>query len=122
MALAGVFPVRPTINSTIRKVPIFEKAVVMKLSELFLAFLSTDKLSQFGYMTTPLKHVSSDKAGQGLFEIRTKGKEDIFRSVFCAVKGKEIVILITVIKKANKIPKRQMDTAMKRMKEVLSDD
>ena len=109
IAPAGVLPTKPTIKSTIRIVPIFEKADAIDLSELFPTFLSTDKLSQFGYMTTPLKHVSSDKAGQGLFEIRTKGKEGI-------------VILITVIKKANKIPKRQMDTAMKRMKEVLSDD
>ena len=54
----------------------------------------------------------------GLFEIRAKGREGIARSVYCTVKGQEIVILITVIKKANKIPKRHMDTALKRMKEV----
>jgi len=38
--------------------------------------------------------------------------------LFCAIKNQEIVILITVIKKANKIPKRQMQTALKRMKEI----
>ena len=54
----------------------------------------------------------------GLFEIRAKGKEGIARSVFCAVKEKEIVVLITVVKKANKIPNRHMDTAKKRMKEI----
>ena len=56
--------------------------------------------------------------GQGLFEIRTKGREGIARSVFCTIKGHEIVILITVVKKGNKIPARSMDTARKRMKEV----
>lgn len=56
--------------------------------------------------------------GQGLFEIRAKGREGIARSVSCAAKDQEIVVLITVIKKGNKIPKRQMDTARKRMKEV----
>jgi phage-related protein len=56
--------------------------------------------------------------GQGLFEIRAKGREGIARSVFCTGKDQEIVVLITVIKKRNKIPKRQMDTARKRMKEV----
>ena len=60
--------------------------------------------------------------GQGLFEIRAKGKEGIARSVFCTVKDKEIVILLTVVKKDNTIPKRQMDTARKRLKEVLSDE
>ena len=56
-----------------------------------------------------------------LIEIRAKGKEGIARAVFCAVKGKEIVILMTVIKKTNKIPKRQMEIARKRMKEVQDD-
>lgn len=60
--------------------------------------------------TAPLDH--------GLFEIRAKGKEGIARSVFCMLKGREIVILITVQKKDNKIPKRHMDTARKRMKEI----
>ncbi len=60
--------------------------------------------------------------GQGLFEIRAKGREGIARSIFCTVKGQEIVILITAIKKANKLPKRQMDTAHKRMKEVQSNE
>ena len=59
--------------------------------------------------------------GQGLFEIRAKGQEGIARTVFCTVKGKEIVILMSVIKKSNKIPKRQMDTVHKRMKEVQHD-
>ena len=60
--------------------------------------------------------------GGGLFEIRTKGKEGIARSVFCSVKGKEIIILLTVIKKSDSIPKRGMATAQKRMKEVMNND
>ena len=54
----------------------------------------------------------------GLLEIRAKGKEGIARSICCAVKGREIVVLLTVIKKRNRIPKHQMDTALKRMKEI----
>ena len=56
--------------------------------------------------------------GGGLFEIRAKGREGISRSVFCTLKGQEIVILITVIKKGNTIPARHMETARKRMTEV----
>lgn len=56
--------------------------------------------------------------GQGLFEVRAKGKEGIARSIFCAVKGQEIVILLTVIKKNSTMPKRQMDLARKRYKEI----
>jgi phage-related protein len=56
--------------------------------------------------------------GEGLFEIRARGREGIARSVFCTLEGGEIVVLITVIKKGNEIPPRHMDTARKRMKEV----
>ncbi|MFK8048607.1 MAG: type II toxin-antitoxin system RelE/ParE family toxin [Halioglobus sp.] len=56
--------------------------------------------------------------GQGLFEIRARGKEGISRSVFCAIKKEEIVILLTVIKKGSTIPSNKMDTARKRMKEI----
>ena len=57
--------------------------------------------------------------GSGLFEIRAKGKEGIGRSMYCTAKGKEIVILHTFIKKSQKTPKRDLDLARKRMKEVL---
>lgn len=60
--------------------------------------------------------------GKGLFEIRAKGKEGISRSVFCTVKGQEVVILLTAIKKTSALPKRQMATANKRMKEVQDND
>lgn len=57
--------------------------------------------------------------GGGLFEIRAKGREGIARSVFCTAKGREIVVLITVIKKGNRIQPRYLEIARKRMKEVL---
>ncbi len=60
--------------------------------------------------------------GQGLFEIRAKGREGIARTVFCTVAGDEIVIVVTVIKKGSKIPKRSMEVARQRMKEVLSSE
>ncbi len=58
----------------------------------------------------------------GLYEIRTKGREGIARSLFCTVKDQEIVILLTAIKKAQKLPNRHIDTARKRMKEVHDND
>lgn len=60
--------------------------------------------------------------GQGLFEIRAKGREGVARSVYCTIKDEEIVVLLSVIKKQNAIPKRQMDMARKRMKEVQDND
>ena len=56
--------------------------------------------------------------GDGLFEFRAKGKEGIARSVFCTIVNNEVVILHTVIKKSNKIAKKDMDLAKKRKKEL----
>ncbi len=56
--------------------------------------------------------------GSGLFEIRAKGKEGIGRSLFCTVKGKEIIILNSFIKKTRKTPKKEIDKARKRMLEL----
>jgi len=57
--------------------------------------------------------------GAGLFEIRAKGKEGIGRSVYCMVKGREIVILHSFVKKSQKTSKKDLDLARKRMKEIL---
>ena len=56
--------------------------------------------------------------GSGLFEIRAKGKEGIGRSLFCTVKGKEIIILHSFIKKTQKTPKKELEKARKRLKEL----
>ncbi|VEN74047.1 conserved hypothetical protein [Candidatus Desulfarcum epimagneticum] len=56
--------------------------------------------------------------GDGLFEIRAKGMEGIGRSLFCMLKGREIVILRSFIKKSRKTPKKEKDLAKKRMREV----
>jgi phage-related protein len=56
--------------------------------------------------------------GKGLFEIRAKGKEGIGRSLFCTVKGREIIILNSFIKKTQKTPKKEIDKARKRMLEL----
>ncbi len=58
--------------------------------------------------------------GEGLFEIRAKGKEGIGRSLFCTLKGKEIVILHSFIKKSQKTPEKELKLARKRMKEIKS--
>ena len=56
--------------------------------------------------------------GSGLFEIRAKGKEGIGRALFCIEKDKEIIILHSYIKKTRKTPKRELDKARRRMKEL----
>ena len=56
--------------------------------------------------------------GQGLFEIRARGKEGIGRAFFCALVENEILILHAFIKKSQKTPKNDLEIARQRLKEV----
>jgi len=54
----------------------------------------------------------------GLFEVRAKAQEGIGRSIYCYQKGQLIIILHSFIKKSNKTPKRDLELALKRKKEI----
>lgn len=56
--------------------------------------------------------------GDGLFELRLKGPEDIARVFYCTLIGKRIVILHSFVKKTQKTPLRELRTAQARMKEI----
>jgi phage-related protein len=56
--------------------------------------------------------------GNGLFELRPKGKEGIARIFYCTLVGKRIVILHGFIKKTQETPRKELDIALKRMNEV----
>ena len=56
--------------------------------------------------------------GEGLYEIRAKGKEGIGRSLFCTIKGKEVIILHSFIKKTQKTPRKEINKARNRMREL----
>lgn len=58
--------------------------------------------------------------GNGLFEIRAKAEEGIGRVFFCTMVGRKIVILHSFIKKTDKTPKRELNIAFTRQKEVIS--
>ena len=56
--------------------------------------------------------------GKGMFEIRAKSQEGIARGMFCTISGNTIVILHVFLKKTQATPKKELDLAIKRMKEV----
>ena len=56
--------------------------------------------------------------GNGLFELRLKGAEGIARVFFCTLVGRHIVMLHSFIKKSERTPQRERETAETRMKEV----
>jgi phage-related protein len=56
--------------------------------------------------------------GQGLLEIRARGKEGIGRAFFCTVVEHKIVILHACIKKSQKTPEKELEVARKRLADV----
>ena len=56
--------------------------------------------------------------GVGLFEIRAKSSEGIGRVFYCTVVGRRIVLLHAFIKKTEKTPALDLETARKRLREV----
>ena len=58
--------------------------------------------------------------GEGLYEIRAKALDGNARSFFCAMKGQELIILHTFLKKAQKTPNKELKLARRRLREVES--
>lgn len=75
-----------------------------------------DKIEEYGpNLGLPFTRAMSN----GLFEIRAKGHAGIARGLFCIMSNKRIVILHVFVKKTDAIPKKELDLAIKRMKEVI---
>lgn len=56
--------------------------------------------------------------GDGLFELRARGREGVGRAMFCYVTGKRVIVLHAFIKKTRATPERDLAIARKRIKEV----
>ncbi|CAM4390584.1 MAG: hypothetical protein LEGION0398_MBIBDBAK_00163 [Legionellaceae bacterium] len=75
----------------------------------------TEKMRTFG---ANLGDPHTKALGEGLFELRIKSSEGIARAFYCTLIGKHIVVLHSFIKKTEKIPKKELEIAERRLKEV----
>ena len=53
-----------------------------------------------------------------LWEMRMKGKDGIARSIYVTAKGKRVVVLRSFVKKTQKTPRREIELARDRTKEL----
>lgn len=53
-----------------------------------------------------------------VWEMRMKGRDGIARAAYVTAKGRRIVIVHVFVKKTQKTPRRDLETALKRAKEV----
>ena len=56
--------------------------------------------------------------GDGLFELRPKGRSGIGRAFYCYMVGKQVIVLHAFIKKTQRTPENELKLARKRLKEV----
>lgn len=89
-----------------RKWPVGLYADFLRLIEL---------MEQYG---ADLRMPHSRAMGDGLFELRCKGREGIGRVFYCTLIKRQIVILHSFIKKTQETPAAELATALKRLKEL----
>ena len=63
-----------------------------------------------------LRMPHSRSMGEGLFELRAKGREGVGRAFYCFLVGKQISVVHAFIKKSEATPDRELKTARKRVK------
>ncbi len=56
--------------------------------------------------------------GDGLFELRPRGRSGIGRAFYCYLVGKRVLVLHAFIKKSQQTPDSDLKLARKRLKEV----
>jgi phage-related protein len=99
---------------------IIEESVLNLPSGLLARYLRlTDLMIEFG-PNLGMPHTRA--MAEGLFELRVKGKEGIARVFYCTIVQRRIVMLHVFIKKSQKTPKKELEIAKQRLKEVLRND
>ncbi len=56
--------------------------------------------------------------GRKLYEMRMMGKDGIARAVYVAASGRRLIVVHAFIKKSRKTPKRNLELARQRAKEI----
>ena len=57
-----------------------------------------------------------------LWEMRMNGKDGISRAIYVTARGRRVVVVRVFIKKTRKTPRREIDLALERAKEVTNDE
>ncbi len=74
-----------------------------------------DLMQEFG---ADLRMPYSRAMGNGLFELRPKGREGIGRVFYCTHVGRQVVVLHAFVKKTQETPQHELRIAQTRLREV----
>ncbi len=107
MAEWAVEVLNDLVEAELLSLPKDMQARFLRISEL---------LESFGPQHVGLPHVRP--LGERLWEMRLSGKEGIGRAIYTAAAGQRLVVLHAFVKKTQKTPRRAIDLALKRLKEI----
>lgn len=93
-----------------------------------LEALPADMRARFVRVVSLIETLGLDRVGlphvrhlEGpLWEIRMKGKDGISRALYVATTGKRVVVVRAFVKKTQKTPRREIELALDRAREVLT--
>jgi phage-related protein len=60
----------------------------------------------------------SRSMGEGLFELRPRGRAGIGRAMYCFLAGRRVIVVHAFIKKTQQTPEKELKIARKRVKEI----
>ena len=91
-----------------------------------LEALPEDMRTRFVYISRLIEEFGLEKVREPhvkhltgpLWEMRLKGRDGISRAIYVTASGRRVVVVRAFIKKTQTTPRKEMDIAMKRAKEV----
>lgn len=98
----------PVALSEVEALPVDMRAHLQRIAELIAAH----GLERVG--VPYVKHLEGK-----LWELRLKGRDGIARSLYVTASGRRIVILRTFVKKTQATPRREIELALARAKELI---
>lgn len=98
------------VDDEIETLPADMRARLVRISEL----ITTAGLENVH--APHIKHIEAQ-----LWEIRMKGRDGISRALYVTAKQKRVVIVRAFIKKTEKTPRREIEIALTRAKDVQND-
>ena len=97
--------------------PVAEREIRRLPADLQARFLHVaEMLEDLGPHKVGKPHVRH--LGNKLWEMRMKGRDRIARAIYFAAKGKRLVVVKAFVKKTQKTPRREIETAISRIKDL----
>ena len=118
----------PSIKGEIKRFSIefYSEKVLAELREFPVSirarcFLLLDRMKEDG-PNLGFPYTRKIVGTEAIFEVRGKAKEGIGRVLYCTVIGSKIIVLHAFVKKTQKTPKKDIDLAVSRFKELKNEN